>query len=85
MRGYYGFTSHQIAAAMNHLLALPHVTVEEREAVTQALSHTDAGLDFADALHLTCYRECESVASFDDRKFARRVKRLGLKPRVIVP
>ena len=59
--------------------------IEDREAVVQALSHNAAGLDFADALHLTCYRECESVASFDDRKFARRVKQLGLKPRVNVP
>jgi hypothetical protein len=25
------------------------------------------------------------MASFDDRKFARRAKRLGLAPRVIVP
>jgi len=31
------------------------------------------------------YRDCESVASFDDQKFARRVKRLGLLPRVVAP
>jgi hypothetical protein len=43
------------------------------------------GLDFADALHLAAYRECSEMASFDDRKFARRVQRLNLSPRVFVP
>jgi predicted nucleic-acid-binding protein len=85
MRGYYAFTPRQILSAFNHLLSLRHVTIEDRDAVTQALSHCAAGLDFADALHLASYRDCNSVASFDDRRFARRAKRLGLKPGVVVP
>lgn len=43
------------------------------------------GLDFADALHHAHYQDCEAMASFDDRKFARRVKHLGLAPRIIIP
>jgi hypothetical protein len=43
------------------------------------------GLDFTDALHDANYQDCEAMASFDDRKFARKVKRLGLAPRVIIP
>jgi hypothetical protein len=31
------------------------------------------------------YRACASMASFDDRKFARRAKKLGLAPKVVVP
>ncbi len=85
MRGYYGFAMTEIASAMQHLLALPHVSVEDRPAVEQALSHTAAGLDFADALHLASYRGCAAMASFDDRKFARRAKRLNLAPKVVVP
>lgn len=85
MRGYYGLAAEEIRAVMHHLLALPQITVEDREAVAQALSHCDAGLDLADALHHASYRRCASMASFDDKKFVRRVKRLGLMPGVVVP
>jgi predicted nucleic-acid-binding protein len=85
MRGYYEFSTKDIAGAMSHLLALPQVTVEDRESVVQALSHCEAGLEFADALHHASYRACESIASFDDKQFARRARRLGLAPRVAVP
>ncbi len=85
MRGYYGFSVAEISAAMNHLLSMPQVVIEDRGAVEQALAHASGGLELADALHLACYRECDSMASFDDRKFARRAKRMGLMPKVVVP
>ena len=85
MRGYYGFTQVEAASVLRHLLGLPHVTIEDRGTVEQALSHCDAGIDLADALHHASYRACVSVASFDDRKFARRAKKLGLAPKVVVP
>jgi predicted nucleic-acid-binding protein len=85
VRGYYGFAPQEIARVFQHLLGLPHVTVEDRETVSQALARCEAGLDMADALHHASYRDCESVASFDNRKFASRVTRLGLMPRVVVP
>lgn len=85
MRGYYGFSAAEIASVLNHLLALPHATVEDRDAVRQALAHHAAGLDLADALHHASYRDCDAMASFDDRKFARRAKRMGLAPTVTVP
>lgn len=85
MRGYYEFSAPEIAGVMKHLLALPQVTVEDRECIVQALSHCEAGLDLADALHHASYRACDSVTSFDDKKFARRARRMGLAPRVVVP
>jgi len=85
MRGYYGFPPAQVAAAMQHLLSLPHVVVQHRERVEQAISHALAGLDFADALHLVNYLDCDRVASFDDRRFARRAQKMNLAPRVFVP
>ena len=85
MRGYYGFAPQEIVRVFHHLLGLPHVEVEDRETLLQALARCEAGLDMADALHHASYRNCESVASFDDQKFARRVKRLGLMPRVMIP
>lgn len=85
MRGYYGFQHEDVAAVFRHLLSLPHVVVESRETLVHAISQSDAGLEFADALHHASYRGCERMASFDDRKFARRVKRMGLAPGVFVP
>jgi hypothetical protein len=66
------------------LLGQAHVTVEDRDAVEQALSNLSVGIDFADALHHASYIACDSLATFDDRKFARRAKRLGLAPAVVV-
>lgn len=85
MRGYYGFSATEIVSVLNHLLALSHVSIEDRDTVRQALARCAAGLDLADALHHASYRDCESMASFDDRKFARRVKRMGLLPAVMIP
>jgi len=84
MRGYYGFTHTEVASVMRHLLGLPHVTVEHREVVEQAVANIDAGVDFADALHHASYKVCASVATFDDRKFARRANKLGMVPTVMV-
>jgi predicted nucleic-acid-binding protein len=84
MRGYYGFSPTEVASVLRHLLAQNHITIEDRETVEQALSNSAAGLDFADALHHASYRACVSVASFDDRKFARRAKKLALAPAVVV-
>ena len=85
MRGYYGFTQIEAVTVLRHLLALAHVTIEDRSTVEQALSHCDAGIDLADALHHASYRACTSMATFDDRKFARRAKKLGLAPAVVLP
>lgn len=85
MRGYYGFSAGRIADAFNHLLSLSHVQVEARDDVIAAVAHYVKGLDFADALHHASYHACRTMASFDDRRFARRAKRLGLTPGVIIP
>jgi predicted nucleic-acid-binding protein len=84
MRGYYGFSQAEAISVLRHLLALSHITVEDRDAVEQALSSCDAGIDLADALHHASYRSCTSMASFDDRRFARRAKKLGLAPNVML-
>lgn len=85
MRGLYATTPGQFAAVLEHLLALPHVTVEDRLSVEAALASHRNGLDFADALHHASYRMCAAMASFDDRRFGRRAARLGLLPPVTVP
>jgi predicted nucleic-acid-binding protein len=84
MRGYYGFAAAEVATVLRHLLDQAHISIEDRDAVEQALSNLEAGIDFADALHHASYKSCDSVATFDDRKFARRAKKLGLAPAVML-
>ena len=84
MRGYYSFNQAEVTRVIRHLLEQTGITVEGRDAVEQALSNCEAGIDFADALHHASYKSCDSVATFDDRKFARRAKKLGLAPPVTV-
>jgi predicted nucleic-acid-binding protein len=85
MRGACACTREQFAGVVEHLLSSPHVVVEDRPSVEAALVGHRSGLDFADALHHASYRGCNAVASFDDRKFARRANKLGVVPPVAVP
>ena len=84
MRGAYASTREQFVGVLEHLLSSPQVTLEDRLSVEAALAGHRNGLDFADALHHACYRSCDAMASFDDRKFARRANKLGAVPAVIV-
>jgi predicted nucleic-acid-binding protein len=82
MRGFYAISAQACCGAIEHLLGMPHVTVERWEAVKDAVDLHRRGLDFADALHWSCSRTCERIVSFDDRGFVRRAARLRLVPRV---
>lgn len=84
MHGYYRFTHAETVSALRHLLSMGHIVVEDRATVELALNHTEAGLGLADAIHHASYRACDRLATFDDRKFARRAQRLGLVPKVTV-
>lgn len=85
MRGFYRLSPADFVRAIRHLLGLSNVTVEDWERVDRALElHLD-GMDFADALHWSFSSHCQSLASFDDRGFARRAKRLKLQTPVRLP
>lgn len=85
LRAFYGFAADDFVSVVHHLLGLANVTVEEWARVTDALALHQDGLDFADALHLLASSGCTELMTFDDRRFARRAKRLGLMPAVVVP
>jgi hypothetical protein len=65
------------------LLGHPALALEDRPAVEQAVAGLRAGLDFADALHHASCRDCEAIATFEDRGFAHRIR--SLPPRVVIP
>jgi len=82
MRGFYEIEREIFCKAIDHLLGMAHVTVERWDAVQDALHLHRLGLEFADAVHLTCSAGCERLLTFDDRKFARRAAKLKLRPEV---
>ncbi|MEB8475021.1 type II toxin-antitoxin system VapC family toxin [Acidithiobacillus ferriphilus] len=85
LRAFYGFADKDFVRVVKHLLGLPNVSVEEWSRIADALAWHTEGLDFADALHLLASSHCTEFMSFDDRRFARRAKRLGATPAVVVP
>lgn len=85
LRAFYRFDSPQVVRVLEHLLGLRHVHTEDSERVAAALPLAAAGMDFADALHLAGSQHCEVLYSFDDRRFARRARRLGGSIPVRVP
>lgn len=85
MRGFYELPAEGFCEAVEHLLGMPHVTVERWEAVKDAADLHRRGLDFADALHWASSRSCKRLETFDDRGFVRRARRLNLVPEVATP
>lgn len=65
LRGVYEFSPKQIIPALRALAGLPGVSVEDAALVATAMDWTDAGMDFADALHLAAAAGCEGFLTFD--------------------
>jgi predicted nucleic-acid-binding protein len=82
LRGYYKSPPEDVLVVLRHLLAMPNLDVEDRVAVELAAAALDDGFDFADALHHASARHCTSLATFDDKKFARRASAKTWKPPV---
>jgi predicted nucleic-acid-binding protein len=85
LRAFYRFETDQVTQVMEHLLGLANVNVEDAGRVARALNLLGQGMDFADALHLAGSEHCEALYTFDDRRFARRARRLSATPKVVVP
>ncbi len=76
LRGVYDLPPEQIIPALRALAGLPGVSVEDAGLVAKAMDWAEAGMDFADALHLAAATECENFLTFDKR-FVRSGKRLS--------
>jgi predicted nucleic-acid-binding protein len=85
LRGYYQYERAEIARALDHCVALPSATIEDEPVVTRAIAAYADGFDFADALHHASYVNCDSVATFDDKGFARKANRKNVLPRLLIP
>jgi predicted nucleic-acid-binding protein len=77
MRGFYELPDREISRVLRALASVEHVTLEDRDAVLEAIDAFDRGLDFADALHLARSSRASGFATFD-RRLAKRAKDLAL-------
>ncbi|HMN74179.1 MAG TPA: type II toxin-antitoxin system VapC family toxin [Rhodoblastus sp.] len=77
LRSLYGYSPAQVTRALRAFSGLKTVSVEDPAALAQALDLADAGLDFADALHLLAAADCEGLATFD-RSFIRAARKAGM-------
>ncbi|TVQ32818.1 MAG: type II toxin-antitoxin system VapC family toxin [Geminicoccaceae bacterium] len=76
LRSAYDYQPREVARALRAFAGLPTVTVENAAVVAAALDLAEAGMDFADALHLGKSDHCDGLATFD-RKFARAARAAG--------
>lgn len=75
LRGAYDIGRATIASSIRQLLGLPNIALANAQAIAQALEWFEAGLDFADALHLALAGEAEGFVTFDAR-LAKRARRI---------
>ena len=67
LRSVYGLPPEQIVSALRAFAGLPGVSVEDAGLVAKAMNWAEAGMDFADALHLAAAAECDGFLTFDKR------------------
>jgi predicted nucleic-acid-binding protein len=77
LRRTYRIDSPRVAKALDSLISLPNVQCEDEAAVRKALDLKQAGMDFADALHLASSRTTSRFATFDQRMIKTAAK-MGL-------
>jgi len=78
LRSGYGIDRQGIAAAIHRLQHLSNVEIEDDSIVALALTWYEAGMDFADGLHLASAGPGLDFATFDTA-LRKRAWRLGLK------
>jgi len=65
LRSGYDFSAERIVNALRAFAGLPGITLEDGALVARALNRVEAGMDFADALHLGRADGCSTFMSFD--------------------
>ncbi len=79
LRSAYRLSPRDIQQAFRHLLGLPEIHVEAAAAIARAVQWFEAGMDFADALHLATAEDRTGIATFD-RDFIKIAARLNAGP-----
>jgi predicted nucleic-acid-binding protein len=78
LQSFYEFSAQNLRDVLTHLTGLPNVEVERWPEVNNAAELACQGLDIADVLHALLSAHTKEFVTFDDKKLARRAKRLGV-------
>lgn len=81
---HQGVPQPEITQRLREVLALKTLRPQLPEAIYPALQWAEAGLDFADALHLALSQRAEQLLTFD-QEFSRRAQVQALSPAVTNP
>ena len=84
LRAIYRLPRARVQAILRGLVTMPSAEIEDGDRVMQALMWFEAGLDFANALHLAMVDEDGTFVTFD-QGLIRRAARLGLAVAVQEP
>ena len=76
LRYAYGIDKSGILDALQRLIGLSNIKMEDSHAVSLAVSWYADGLDFTDALHLASSRDAERFATFD-KSFLRNARQVS--------
>jgi len=76
LRYAYEYDRSEIIRAFRMLLGLSNIEAENPGILAGALEWHQAGMDFADALHLAASQHCDIFYTFD-RKFAKKGKKIS--------
>lgn len=79
MRGFYKLSVPQTTSVLRALLSIEHITVEARLELEQAVQVAEAGMDFADALHVLRSGRATGFLTFD-QALVKRAAQTGLRP-----
>lgn len=78
------FSDDEALGALEAVLQLPGVTVQNAEEVFDAVGFAKQGMPFKDACVLAFSAGASRLVTFD-KPFAKRAAKLGLRPEVMVP
>jgi predicted nucleic-acid-binding protein len=84
LRSVYKFKTPAICDALDALLGLRNVTVQQEDRVVDAVGALRLGVPFADAIHLLTTEKADELLTFDDR-FKRRAARIAHAVPVRIP
>ena len=76
LRAAYDLDPAAICDAFRRVFGLKNVALSDGQRIAQAITWHEAGLDFADALHLALSHEHESLKTFDG-DFIKRARKLS--------
>lgn len=79
-----GLARDAITGAVRGLLALPRMRFQSPDALAAAVRWGEAGMDFADALHLALSSKAERFVTFDEA-LVKQARKEGVRPSVGAP